>query len=266
MIKFLWKSFYEKSHNVKKWPFPSFGWFVLLWDSGGLKSVSEVAKVNFQVTKVKRWPFPNFGWSMLLWCPGVSKANMRSPSSKPEVTRSMIDLFPILADSCWAKRFGGVKSVPEATKVKTWGHKVRKWPLLNFGWFVLLWGPGLQKWTWGHQGQNMRLQGQKWSFPNFGWLVLLWGLGVSKMNLRSLRSKSEVTRSKNDPFPIWADSCSYGVRGFRKWTWGHQSQNLRSQGQKMTFSQFWLICAPMGSGGLKSVSEVTKVKIWGHKF
>ena len=105
----------------------------------------------------------------------------------------------------------------------------------------------------------------------------------------------EVTRSKNDLFPILADLCSYGVRGPQKriWghqgqnlrsptskkdlviiladlssygvqgsqkrIWGHQGQNLRSQGPKMTFSQFWLIRAPMRFRGLESLPEVTNV-------
>ena len=68
----------------------------------------------------------------------------------------------------------------------------------------------------------------------------------------------EVTRSKNDLFPILADLCSYGVRGPQKSIWGHRGQNLRSQGQKMTFSQLWLIRAPMGSRGLKSESVIPK--------
>ena len=71
--------------------------------------------------------------------------------------------------------------------------------------------------------------------------MLLWGLAASKVNLRSPRSKPEVTRSNKYFFPILADSCSYLVWGSQKWTWGYQGQNLRSQGQKMTFSQFWLM-------------------------
>jgi len=66
----------------------------------GLKSDLEVTKVMTRGHQVKKWPFPNFGWFALLWGSGVSKVTLRSPRSWPKVTRSKNDLFPILADSC----------------------------------------------------------------------------------------------------------------------------------------------------------------------
>jgi len=69
--------------------------------------------------------------------------------------------------------FGGIKSEPEVTKVKAWGHKVKKWffPIFpdSCSYLVL----ESQKWTWGHQGQNLRSQGQKMTFSQF-WLMLLF--------------------------------------------------------------------------------------------
>ena len=126
--------------------------------------------------------------------------------------------------------FGGFESEPEVTRVKILGHKVKRWP-----------------------------------FPNFGWFVLLWGLGASKAYLRSPRSKSEDISSKDYLFPILPDSCS-------PWGSGGLKVNLRSPRSKsevtwskMTFSQFgWFILIIMGSRGLKSESEVNKVKTSVH--
>ena len=75
----------------------------------------------------------------------------------------------------------------------------------------------------------------------------------------------EVTRSKNGLFPILADLCSYGVGGLKSESEVTKVKIWGHQGKTMTFSKFWLIRALMGSRGLKSESEVTKVKTWGHK-
>ena len=119
-------------------------------------------------------------------------------------------------------RFGGVKSEPEVIKVKTWGNKVKKWFFPNLA----------DSGCYGVQGLKSEPEVNK---------VKTWGYKV-----------------KNDLFPILADSCSYGVWGPQKSIWGHRGQNLRAQGQKMTFSQLWLIRAPMGSRGLKSESVIPK--------
>ena len=92
--------------------------------------------------------------------------------------------------------------------------------------------------------------------------MLLWGLAASKVNLRSLRSKPEVTRSKKWFFPIFPDSCSYLVWESQKWTWGHQGQNLRSQGQKMTFSQFWLMFLFLSSKWFCLLWKLYLVTLW----
>ena len=97
---------------------------------------------------------------MLLWGLAASKVNLRSPRSKPEVTRSKKDFsqFWLIHAPIW---FGGLKSEPEVTKVNTGGHKVKNdlFPILA-------------------------------DSCSYG------GLWISKVNLRSPRSKPEVTRLK----------------------------------------------------------------------
>ena len=272
---------------------------------GGFESEPEVTRVKILGHKVKRWPFPNFGWFVLLWGLGASKAYLRSPRSKSEDTSSKDYLFPILPDSCspwgsgvlkvnlrsprsksevtWSKmtfsQFGwfiliimgsrGLKSESEVNKVKTTVHMVQKWPFLNFGWSVLSWGPGSQKRIWVTKVKTLGRNVQK--------LIIFSQFWQNRAPLRfeGLKIEPELTRTKKRPFLIFADSCCYGVQGLKsesevtkvktwgykvknglsailadscsygvcwpqKWIWGHRGQNLRSiMFQPLPFVWIW---------------------------
>ena len=94
----------------------------------------------------------------------------------------------------WSLESEGFKKepcLPQLGQYLSWGHKVKKRPFPNLGWFVLPWDAlhGSKQWTWGDQSKKMISQGPKMTFFQ-SWLIR------APICFRGLKSEPEVTNSK----------------------------------------------------------------------